>query len=92
MSLSALPEGALPLGPDNYYTKGVIDNVWVGIIEYHRTPQGWCGGWVPFNVHPHANDAHWTVNSLEPLDLSPSLLCTICGNHGFIREGRWVPA
>ena len=36
----------------------------------------------------------WTVESWEPLTLSPSLLCTAegCGDHGFIRQGRWVIA
>lgn len=33
----------------------------------------------------------WTVESNDPLTLSPSLLCRICGNHGWIRGGRWVP-
>lgn len=32
----------------------------------------------------------WTVESWEPLTLSPSILCA-CGDHGFIRDGRWVP-
>lgn len=31
----------------------------------------------------------WSVESWEPLTLSPSLLCS-CGDHGFIRQGRWV--
>ena len=34
----------------------------------------------------------WQVISWEPLTLSPSLLCQLCGDHGFIREGKWVPA
>lgn len=34
----------------------------------------------------------WTLESLDPLTLSPSLLCRDCGDHGFIRDGRWVPA
>lgn len=45
----------------------------------------------------------WTVESWEPLTLSPSLLCKApldgvtlngptCDDHGFIREGKWVPA
>lgn len=33
----------------------------------------------------------WTVESWDPLTLSPSILCD-CGWHGFIQEGRWVPA
>lgn len=33
----------------------------------------------------------WTVESWDPLTISPSVLCA-CGFHGFIRGGRWVPA
>jgi hypothetical protein len=33
----------------------------------------------------------WHLESFEPLTVSPSILCG-CGWHGFIREGRWVPA
>lgn len=38
------------------------------------------------------NDRGWRVESLEPLTVSPSLLCRVCGHHGFIRAGKWVPA
>lgn len=34
----------------------------------------------------------WKVHSFEPLTLSPSIHRTDCGCHGFIREGRWIPA
>jgi len=33
----------------------------------------------------------WQVESWEPLTISPSVLCA-CGDHGFIRQGRWVTA
>ena len=50
--------------------------------------------------------ARWQVQSWEPLTVSPSLLCKMplrdssgnliagafCGDHGFIRNGRWVRA
>lgn len=35
-------------------------------------------------------EAKWQVESLEPLTISPSLLCP-CGHHGFISNGRWEP-
>lgn len=38
------------------------------------------------------DNARWQVASEDPLTLSPSLLCRVCGDHGFIREGRWVKA
>lgn len=34
----------------------------------------------------------WTVERAEPLTLSPSLDCSACGEHGFIRDDQWVPA
>jgi len=71
----------------------------IRIIEYDDQPHGieyqhpngdaTCDGWVPFK--PASNDG-WTVESLQPLTLSPSLLCRKCGHHGFIKNGAWVPA
>jgi len=34
----------------------------------------------------------WEIQSEEPLTISPSLLCTACKKHGFIRGGAWVEA
>lgn len=34
--------------------------------------------------------AMWDVTSWEPLTLSPSLLCRLCGWHVFIRDGKVV--
>lgn len=28
----------------------------------------------------------------EPLHVEPSILCSQCGDHGYLREGRWVKA
>ena len=33
----------------------------------------------------------WTIDSWDPLTVSPSILCQ-CGDHGFIRNGKWVIA
>lgn len=68
-----------------------------GLIEYHRTPEGReCGGSVLFDLdgvrEAFPDRAVWTVESLEPLTLSPSILCRRCGNHGYVRAGKWVPA
>lgn len=27
-----------------------------------------------------------------PLTLSPSVLCPRCGDHGWVRDGKWIPA
>jgi hypothetical protein len=34
----------------------------------------------------------WRVIQAEPLTLEPSLRCRACGSHGFVRDGKWVPA
>lgn len=48
------------------------------------------GGWIATNPD---NPRPWRVEQEEPaLTLSPSLLCTACGCHGFVRDGKWVPA
>jgi len=77
---------------------GIPDVERFGAIESHPRPdgQGQCEGAVTFDgpaqrqLRPNA--PRWTVESWEPLTLSPSILCKLCGNHGYIREGRWIPA
>lgn len=66
-----------------------------GFIEAHEREweNDWrCEGFVSINPE---NPRHWdATGSLEggDLTLSPSLLCTACGHHGFVQQGRWVPA
>lgn len=88
-------EGSIDLGNGSFYVKSVDrEGNWIAITEWHKNPQGnLCGGWVPFNVESeyiNASTPKWEVISRDPLTLSPSLLCN-CGNHGFIRNGRWEP-
>lgn len=65
----------------------------VGLIEEHDSSGGRCSGYVRFRVPQNDTTTRpgWTVESMEPLTLSPSVLCTTCQHHGFIRGGRWVP-
>jgi len=53
-----------------------------------------CEGAITFDT-PTAREVFkgpfWQVESWDPLTLSPSILCS-CGDHGYIRESRWVPA
>lgn len=67
-----------------------------GLIEYHYTPEGReCGVSVLFDLdgvrHAFPDRSVWTVVRLEPLTLTPSVLCRRCGHHGRIRGGRWEP-
>lgn len=66
------------------------------IVEHRRPDDGKpCTSHINFDVpgiqalSPHAV---WQLVSLEPLHVEPSLLCRACGDHGFIRDGRWVVA
>lgn len=72
----------------------------VGANVLHPPVEGKCGGdgWIAFEdtswsrqytTHPIAT---WKVESNEPFTISPSILCRACGDHGFIRDGKWVRA
>ena len=74
----------------------------IGATFYHRGPTstGWCGGALTFDVahlHPGLRTRGgkpvplWQVQSMDPLTLSPSLLCN-CGDHGWVKEGKWQRA
>lgn len=66
-----------------------------GCIETHINSDGRpCEGSVLFDVPENGaiRRSKWEVLSWNPLTLAPSLLCTQCGNHGFVRDGKWVPA
>jgi hypothetical protein len=66
---------------------------WGASIDHTRPDDGRpCSGFVTF--HGLVQDAlsdrpKWDVKSWEPLTLSPSVLCSICGDHGWIRGGLW---
>lgn len=47
-----------------------------------------CGVWVARRVMSDL----WTLVSWEPLTIAPSILCGQCGDHGYIRNGRWESA
>lgn len=82
-----------------HYWRFIVDGSGddVGGVLIHPHPAGgWCGGAMMFRnfKFPQEGEMTWEVESLEPLTLSPSLRCEQpgCNDHGFIREGRWVPA
>jgi hypothetical protein len=93
------------LDADHYYTLFVAE--WggpaVGAIVYHRKPDGsWCGGAIKWAGEPSGpyDQARWTLHSLEPLHVEPSIKCGTCEaecgdsgmSHGWIRGDRWEPA
>lgn len=96
---------SIDLGGGHRFTRfsrhGDPEDTWAGIIVYHPLHpddqvcawRGECSGAVTFELPVSAAEAgpKWEVVKLDPLTLSPSLACH-CGDHGFIREGRWVAA
>jgi len=90
------PDRSIPSNAERF--KNDPDITRAGCSVKHKTPAGEdCMGAVHFDV-PGAKelfggDAHvWQVQSWEPLTISPSLLCGVCGDHGFIRNAKWVRA
>lgn len=72
------------------YVDGVLHGIEWQHPDPHRPSQR-CNGLAWVSLKPMWSDG-WDLLSLDPLTLSPSLLCQRCGRHGFIRDGRWVPA
>ncbi len=95
------PDRAIPANRDRYHDIPDIERY--GAIVAHFAPDGTpCEGFVTFDT-PEVRALMqtwvvppkpplWTVEQWEPLTLSPSLLCSACGDHGFVRAGRWVRA
>lgn len=89
----------LDLGHDHRLRFSQYENGVVGAIVEHLNPDGQpCSGAIMFDVpEAHVFIAKdrprplWTVQSWEPLTLTPSVLCS-CGDHGHIQEDKWVPA
>lgn len=89
------PDRSIPENAERY--KDLDDIEKYGALVRHKKPDGSeCCGSVRFDT-PEVNRVDpnrgpgWQVESWEPLTISPSLLCS-CGDHGFIRSGKWVPA
>lgn len=75
---------------------GIPDEPKAGaIIDHPRADTGEaCSGTILFDTlamaRVFADRPRWSVESWDPLTISPSVLCS-CGDHGFIRNGRWEP-
>ena len=68
-----------------------------GLIVTHLAKDGSeCESVIHFDLPEMAKaglrDHVWKIEQWEPLTISPSLSCKACGDHGFIRNGKWVPA
>jgi hypothetical protein len=69
----------------------------VGILEWHhcsgsKGPQPSPGAIYFTHAPAEWRGPRWTLQKEDPLTISPSIRCRACGLHGFIQEGRWIPA
>jgi hypothetical protein len=74
--------GAEPIGHDIWMAPDV-DHPGKPLVWH------WCtkvDRWVAASCRNH------DIDQTDPLTLSPSLLWPCCNTHGWIREGRWIPA
>lgn len=97
------PDRTIPANAERY--AGIPDVERWGAIVRHRVPAGeqsisdpggeWCEGGITFDGPTQRqlapNHPRWTVKSWDPLTLDGSLQCA-CGDHGWVRGGRWEPA
>lgn len=79
----------------------IVFREWEGersaIDDWHLRADGtWCKSFIDFKGGTWARqfgpDVGWDLVKLDPLTLNPSLLCRICGDHGYIENGRWRKA
>lgn len=71
---------------------GIDDGVPVGALLTHACSAR--GGTVVQDFIPVVpySSSGWALDSRDPMTLSPSVQWTCCGLHGFVRDGKWVPA
>lgn len=72
------------------------------IIDHLKADGTWCAGGVQWDAEYYKDFKRgdgsplpmWTLESTadDHITISPSILCNLCGDHGFIRDGKWVPA
>lgn len=68
---------------------------WGAIIRHYKPDGKLCEGCITFDGPVQRElcpeRSKWKVWEFEPLTISPSLLCA-CGDHGFIKFGKWERA
>lgn len=69
--------GAIDVGSGHYLRSGSGQELWWSHPE--------CRGWHPLPDHGFTG---WP----DGVAINGSLLCPHTGVHGFVRDGRWVPA
>jgi len=90
MSYVERPREATTGGPPTFELDADGCHVW----WYHDCTSylGENGAPIPVRAHTRLpiGPAHWVLQQVEPLTVTPSILCGRCQTHGFITNGAWV--
>lgn len=84
-----------PVGEPNVADIGsrhfVRPNGFGGYLWWHDCPAVDHVAWGWFGPYDDRASGH-IITSHEPLTVKGSLICELCHDHGFITDGKWVPA
>jgi hypothetical protein len=91
-SLTTYPEGmpdVVDLG-DRHFALQIMNDSTITFLWWHDCPLDRTWSWIG---SLGAVVSGHTIASFDPLHVEGSLLCPRgCGDHGFVRQGRWVTA
>lgn len=83
--------GVVDLGGRHFALPIVDQGITVGYLWWHDCAtklRGW--SWLGRSGGRHSGHR---IESADPIHIEPSILCPSgCGDHGFVREGRWIAA
>lgn len=86
--------GGYPAGEEGVIDLGLRHFVRPGepCLWWHDGPAAQHVSWRWFGVAKDGRASGHRIERMDPLTVGGSLICTDCGDHGFIRNGRWEPA
>lgn len=76
-------------GHGHIFTPRYMNGALYGFGTVHPDGRGGtCQGWIPVAI----GDDGWQLVEEDPPTVTPSQLCRLCGDHGWLTSGKWVPA
>jgi hypothetical protein len=79
--------GVIDLGSRHFLLP--TDGAW---LWWHDCPAVAHPAWGWFGQRSDGRASGHVITATEPMTVQGSLVCLECGDHGFIREGRWERA